>query len=130
MKPTIVKWPNRERQDPVAAFLQRPAFDEKAEEAAQKILADIRENGDSAVVQYAKRFDGVSLAPEDMLVQKSELAEGREAVDRKHRVAVREAHKRIEAFARAGMKKDWRMSTPRGGELFRGRYANLKFMHS
>jgi histidinol dehydrogenase len=54
---------------------------------------------------------------EDLAIQKAELAEARNAADREFRVAAREAHKRITAFARAGMRKDWSMSSPRGGML-------------
>lgn len=113
----IVKFSAQGKTDFVSAFLKRKAFDEKAEATAREVLADIKSNGNRAVVKYVKRFDGVTLRIEDFLVSRSVLGDARRRVDAEFRSAVREAHKRIVAFAKAGMKKDWSMSSPRGGTL-------------
>ena len=92
-------------------------FDEQAEEAAHKALTDIRANGDRAVAGYISSFDGVSLQPRDFVVPKDDIANTRKFVPDDVRAAVREAHKRIVKFANAGLKKDWNISTPRGGSV-------------
>jgi len=117
MKVRIVAWPSEGKQDAVTVFFTRPAFDEKAEDVARRVLADIKANGNRAVAKYAKRFDGMSLRTADFPVSRADLIEARTLVDADLRSAVREAHKRIVGFARAGMKKDWSMSSPRGGVL-------------
>jgi len=113
----IIKWRAGDTAPSVGNFLKRPAFDEEAEATARKVLSDIRANGNRAVAKYARRFDGVSLKVADLRVKRAEIAEAREAVSAERRAAVTAAHKRIVAFARAGMKKDWSMSSPRGGTL-------------
>ena len=38
----IIKWPDEAQEDLVLGFLERPAFDVKAERVAVKVLDDIR----------------------------------------------------------------------------------------
>ena len=115
MQVKMAKWSRTGPSGDVDAFLARPAFDEDAEAVAGEVLKDIRARGDAAVASYAKRFDRVALRPGAFRVGRTELAQARKTVDRKFRTAVREAHRRIAAFARAGMKKDWSIASPRGG---------------
>jgi len=117
MEIKIAKWAPDATTNAVTAFLKRPAFDTVAEHAARETLDNIRLNGDSAVLKYIKDFDGVALKLTELRVTQSELAEAREAVDPQFRIAARETYKRVTAFSRAGMKKDWRIFSPKGGEL-------------
>jgi histidinol dehydrogenase len=113
----MVKWPSEEHNALIEAFLSRPAFDEEAELAAAAIIADVRRDGDAAVAKYARQFDDVSLTPDQFAVPWQDLVAARETVDGACREAVREAHRRVMAFARSSMRDDWRMSSPRGGML-------------
>jgi histidinol dehydrogenase len=81
------------------------------------VLCDIRNEGEAAVLRYVRRFEGADLAPGRLRVSDREIRAASGAVDRAFGRAVREAHRRITAFARAGLKKDWRMASPRGGWL-------------
>ena len=117
MEIKIAKWAADKPSSIVTSFLKRPAFDPTAEAAARTVLEDIRLNGDVAVLKAIKDFDGVSLSPANMRVTMAELAEAREIVDAKFRVAARETYKRVTTFSRAGMKKDWKIFSPKGGEL-------------
>lgn len=113
----IGKWSFDNPTARVEQFLARPAFDTRAGETARRVLDEIRADGTKAVLKYAKEFDGVALKPSELLVERNELTEARAAIDPAVREAIREAHKRVTAFARAGMRKDWTMSSPRGGQL-------------
>lgn len=101
----------------VTSFLKRPAFDPVAENTARGALDDIRLNGDAAVQKYILDFDGVALKLDEIRVTAAELAEARETVDPQFRNAARETYKRVTVFSRAGMKKDWKIFSPKGGEL-------------
>ena len=101
----------------VTAFLNRPAFDASAETRAREMLADIQTNGDEAVARFIHQLDGAELAPGQFAVQRAELNAARTEVDAEFVSASREAHKRILYFARASLKKDWSMSTPKGGTV-------------
>jgi histidinol dehydrogenase len=117
MRPTIVKWtPGRENAT-VERFLRRPAFDPAAEAAARRVLADVRREGDRAVARYAARFDGARLRPAQFRVTVEDLRAASAAVDAAFRRAVREANRRVAAFSRAGMRRDWSLATPGGGRM-------------
>ncbi len=113
MSSWAVKKPNAE----VEAFLARPAFAPEAEAAAALVLADIRERGDTAVLEAATRFDGVALKASEVRVSSAELAAAVRAVPARIKRAVKEAHARVRLFAEAGLREPWHMATPHGGHL-------------
>lgn len=117
MNPRIVTSSAKNPVDRVVEFLLRPAFDPTAEKVAAELLADIRARGNQAVLDAVKRIDGVELTPETMLVSKEELAEAEKAVPEDVKRNVQEAHRRVSAFAKAGMRPDWSIDTPHGGKL-------------
>ncbi|MFO8009138.1 MAG: histidinol dehydrogenase [Candidatus Brocadiia bacterium] len=47
-------------------------------EAVRRIMADVRERGDAAVLEHTERLDGCSLSPEQMLVSRDEVSRARE----------------------------------------------------
>jgi len=114
----IEPWSVRRRNPAVEAFLNRPAFDERAEAAAAGVLAAVRRDGEAAVLEAARRFQGgVSLTGATLRVPAAALrAAGRRTPPAAAR-AVREAYARVSAFARAGMRRPWTMPTPGGGSL-------------
>ena len=101
----------------VENFLKRPAFDAEAERAATETLARIRSGGAQALVECARRFDGVELSPSRLRVTEAEFKAAAGQVDRAFKTAVREARTRIRAFARAGLRRDWSIQTPGGGQV-------------
>lgn len=117
MNPRIVTSSAKNPIARVVEFLSRPAFDPTAEKVAAELLADIRARGNQAVLDAVKRIDGVELTPETMLVSKEELAEAEKAVPEDVKRNVQEAHRRVSAFAKAGMRPDWSIDTPHGGKL-------------
>jgi len=46
---------------------------EPPEQAVRRILADVRERGDAALIEGAERFDGCRLAPQDLRVRREEI---------------------------------------------------------
>ena len=51
----IVKWGTDKKYKKVEDFLLRPAVEERAMKAAAAILADVKERGDKAVIECARR---------------------------------------------------------------------------
>ena len=101
----------------IEKFNARPAFPEEAEAAAAATLADIRRRGDAAVLEAVARFEGFRADSAAALKLDVELAELERTIDPKLVAAVDDAHRRVQAFSRASLRKDWRIPTPRGGEL-------------
>ncbi len=98
----------------IAAFNARPAFPAEAEAAAARVLADIRKDGDAAVMRAVARFEGFrARRPADLRVADDpRLADG---IDRRILAAVRDAHRRVLRFSKASLRAPWTMRTPRGG---------------
>ncbi|MDD5483729.1 MAG: histidinol dehydrogenase [Kiritimatiellae bacterium] len=111
------KWAPDNQPECVLAFLKRPAIDRKAEESAREILNAVRQEGDGAVIRFAREYDACHLTAGSLRVSPREMNEAREKTGNTFIAAVREAHRRIMAFARAGMKKNWFMPSPKGGML-------------
>ncbi len=113
----IVKWGTDKKYKKVENFLLRPAVEEKAMQVAATVLADVRERGDKAVIECARRFDGSNISERRLRVSPGEIAEAKKAVDSGFKKAAQEAHKRIVAFSKNGLRDDWKMDTPKGGML-------------
>lgn len=110
-------WSPAEAPPEVTAFLSRPAIDPAAEAVARDILAEIRAEGDAAVVRYAVKFDTPEITPSRFRVADAEMEEALQSVDEDFKKQAAEADARIFAFARAGKRRDWDMVTPGGGRL-------------
>lgn len=113
----IVKWGTDRKYKKVEDFLLRPSVEKQAMETAAAVLADIKERGDKAVIEYARRYDGSRVTTRSIRVTPEEIAEAKALVDDDFKAAALEAHKRISVFSRNGLRDDWKMETPRGGML-------------
>ena len=92
----------------VAEFNARPAFPQEAEDAAFKVLAEIRKDGDKAVRKYVAKFEGYKGS--DLKVDVGELK-----IPAKIAAAVKDAHRRVLKFSKASLREAWSMKTPGGG---------------
>lgn len=83
-----------------ARITERPHIDLSGLNAAvEKILGDVRENGDSAVIRYEKMFDNADL--QSIAVTEEEIEEAMTLVSEPLLDALRLAHGNIERFHRA-----------------------------
>ena len=94
-------------------FNARPAFPEEAEKAAAAVLAEIRCDGDRAVRKYAAKFEGWKGGG---LRVEARIEDLEKKIDAKTRRAVLEAHRAVERFAKASLRKNWSIRTPGGGK--------------
>ncbi len=113
----LVKWTPSKPLRAVTAFLNRPAIEPKAEKQAARVLAAVREGGDRAVLEYAAKFDGAKLTAARLAVTRREMQTARRYVDDEFKRAAKEVHERIVRFCAAGLRKDWHISTPKGGQV-------------
>jgi histidinol dehydrogenase len=113
----ILNWQISNPTETVEAFLRRPAFDERAEAAAATCLDAIRKRGVEAVLEACATFDNAHMTAEQMRVTEAELDAAEAACDDTVKAAIHQAAERIEVFAKAGLRPDWTIPTPRGGLL-------------
>ena len=98
----------------LAAFNARPAFPEEAEKAAASALADVRKRGDRAVLDLVAKFEGFrAKGAKALRVDLAAVSDN--GIDPAIVRAVKDAHRRVLAFSKASLRRDWKMKTPRGG---------------
>jgi len=88
-----------------ALFARRAARMEAAEAVVRPILEAVRKRGDRALVEYARKFDG--LERRTVRVSEEELAAARRRLRPEFRSAVRIAAANIRDFARRQLPRSW-----------------------
>ena len=88
----------------------------------QRIVADVSRRGDSALIEYTQRLDGVKLTPERLRVSRAEVKAAYGRVDPETVVAIRGTAKNIERFHRKQVPREWLVELQPGikaGQLVR-----------
>lgn len=106
-------------QEDFAQFLNanvEPSADVTA--TVQKVIADIRKNGDAALLQYTQQFDRLELATAQQLeISQQELQTALASIDSAQRNALQEAKLRIEDYARHQRMQSWEYTDAHGNLL-------------
>jgi histidinol dehydrogenase len=90
----VIKHPSREDW---ASLIARPVFDSTTLfDTVQKVLDDVRKNGDKAVKDYTLKFDGVML--DTLEVTQEEIAEAEKLISMNLKQAIEMARRNIWKF--------------------------------
>ena len=87
-------------------------FDRKTDDIVLDIIQNVRQNGDSAVFEYGKKFDNVELA--SLVVSPEEIAEAMELVSTDFITAMKEAASNINEFHEKQVEQSWYYNKPNG----------------
>ncbi|MBI3456689.1 MAG: histidinol dehydrogenase [Candidatus Rokubacteria bacterium] len=103
--------------DGVVAALARPHADAGPDLVARvaAIVDEVRRQGDAALYEFTKRFDGVELGPADLPVSAAEWAAA--VVPADLAAALAEAARRIEGFHRHQLPRSWWVRDEHGSFL-------------
>ncbi len=86
-------------EEDFAAFLSaRREAEVDVSETVSTILADVRQRGDEALIDYTARFDRLSLTPETLRIEKAALSDAEQACDTETLDALRLAAERIRLY--------------------------------
>ncbi|MBI4464607.1 MAG: histidinol dehydrogenase [Acidobacteria bacterium] len=113
---------SKDREEVDRLFQRRAQRLEEAERRVTPILKAVRREGDSALVRYARRWDGFRGNPTDLAVRPSQVAAAVEVVPSSFRKALRQSARQIRQFCRLQMPREWRKTTRLGirvGQLVR-----------
>ncbi|MBO0862602.1 MAG: histidinol dehydrogenase [Chloracidobacterium sp.] len=81
------------------------------------ILAEIRERGDAAMIEFTARFDGVKLTPETIRANRQIIEELAAQVDEDLIAAMREAIANIRHYHKHQLTRDWEITRGNGVRL-------------
>ena len=91
--------------------ISRPLFaDEEIARLVTEIVRTVREGGDQAVFEYARKFDGVDLTGENLRVSKEELKHAYEKTEKEFLLALKAAKRNILSFHRKRRSRTWSYS--------------------
>ncbi len=79
------------------------------EPAVKEIIKQVKERGDSALLEYTKKFDGEELTEDDLEVPYQELERAYEEIEPDVRTALEVAHQRIRRFHEGQLEKSFLM---------------------
>jgi histidinol dehydrogenase len=95
---------------------------EKIKEDVEKILQDVRANGDKAINAYTQKFDGIDMTNRGIEVSEEEINAAFNQVKPELVEALKKAKGNIEKFHRAQIREDWFIETMPGvrtGQIMR-----------
>lgn len=90
---------------------------EDVEAVVRAIIEDVEKRGDTALIDYTKRFDRFDLTPDRLAVSEEDFAEAERSVADEARAALTFARDRIEAFHLRQTPQDDRYTDQQGVEL-------------
>ena len=109
-------------ENAIARLIDRISDERAVESRVREILEAVRKKGDEALLDYTRRFDGVSLAAGDLRVPEEEIEEAKTTIKPNAKAAIESARSRIEAFHQHEIRKSWQVQEEDGttfGQLVR-----------
>ena len=104
----IVKLDENTRAQALAKLIGRGASGYgEYEKTVADIIADVRENGDTAVIGYEKKFDRCDLTPETLRVSKEEIEEAYAALDPALIEVMKKAAENIRVYHEKQKRTSW-----------------------
>ena len=88
--------------------LRRPGgfLEERVRDTARRIVADVRERGDEALLEYTERFDGVR--PDPIRISTEEIRRARDALSLKSEGSLRVAIENVRFFHEQELDRSWK----------------------
>ncbi len=91
-------------------------------EKVRKIVQDVREDGDKALIRYTRRFDKVKLSVRDLKVSANEINGAYQNIDTDFISSLKDIIENIQKFHKKQLPKPWKIKQVEGvelGEIFR-----------
>ncbi|MBI3735735.1 histidinol dehydrogenase [Candidatus Sumerlaeota bacterium] len=109
-------WPSQ-RQSVEAFFRRAQGAPRDVSRAVEKVIDEVRTDGDRALTRLTRRFDGVALESDQFEIPRAELREAWKSTPRELQSALKLAARRIEAFHKRQRLRGWVMNDPALGRM-------------
>ena len=117
----IVKYPSKHFEEEVKRFCSRPESNRDIKSVVGSILKNVQRKGDSSILEYTAKIDGVDLAGRGLRVPLSMMERAMKSLPQNDRKAIMEAISCVEEFHRRNFPQDWsgkNLHGARVGEAF------------
>jgi histidinol dehydrogenase len=91
--------------------------DFKPQASVNRIVDDVKKNGDRALFKYTRKFDGFKLSQKDVRVSREEIDRAKGAVSKEIRSYLRIAAKRIREYQKNRLPREKTFTDPLGNRL-------------
>ena len=119
----ILEYPSSKAEEKVKSIIDRGlGFSDDAHGDVLKILSDVKQNGDKALIKYTNKFDAKDLKIEDLVVSEDEYIKAEELVDDDFKRSLERAVSQIESFHKRQLDKSWFVNEREG--VFTGQMVN------
>lgn len=105
----------------VSKLNRRAVPESGVRELVSEIISQVATDGDRALVELTRRFDGAKLSPRELFVGEEEIEAAKRAVSASTRRAIARSLRNIRDFAKHSLRKDWSFRNAEGalvGERF------------
>jgi histidinol dehydrogenase len=103
--------------DELRRFDRRAEASDAVRGVVSKVIQEIRERGDAALLELTKQFDGAELTAESLRVTDADLNQAWSSLEPRVRETLEASRRNIEAFAHHSLRKDWQMTNEQGAEV-------------
>lgn len=101
----------------VASLKRRALPGDEVRETVAGIIDEVARRGNKALIDYAAKFDRVTLKARELFVSEEEFAEAKKAVAPSTKRAVRASLRNITEFAKRSLRKDWSYRNAEGARV-------------
>ncbi|NNE90162.1 MAG: histidinol dehydrogenase, partial [Verrucomicrobiales bacterium] len=118
----IIRHTQKNFASAIAKLNRRATPPAGVEKIVSNVLANVEKNGDKALLELTKKFDGADFKSAGKLrVTDAELAAAEKSVDSKTKRAIAASQKNVIAFAKKSLRKNWSGKNAQGalvGEMY------------
>lgn len=101
----------------VGALDRRAEPDPAVAGRVEKIVAEVRNGGDQALLELTGKFGGPAMTPAQLPVTRHEMEEALEELPKQQREALNAARKNVRDFARRSRRKNWKSRNRQGARV-------------
>ena len=113
----ILKTSNPNDRTVIARLMDRMRADPGVSETVGKIINNVRNNGDSAIIEYTARFDKVGLTPGTLRCSPKEFTAAKKIVSKVFLASARRICANIVAYHKNQLPVEWQMNAGDGAKL-------------
>jgi histidinol dehydrogenase len=114
----IIRYPSKKLQE---IYNRGSPRTRRVKERVEKIIEDVRLQGDDALIRYTKKFDGVKLSAKSLRISEAEISSAYQNIEPNFVTSLKEIIENVTRFYRRQIKKSWKIKGAEGavmGETF------------
>ena len=113
----IIRHTDPDYADAIRSLNRRAEASDHVREVVAGVIREVRARGDEAVLEFTAKYDGAQLTSTTMRVTEAEIETALQATSDRTLEALKAAHRNVQAFAEASLRKPWSMKNEQGAEV-------------